>query len=126
MLRINPQLNGSVYTQIDMTLHLALWDVTIRTYVFGLTLQPMNLMGMVDIWNPTEKYCYRASYLSEFAGPIVVKPVLGTTECAFGSLGALIGDVKQGCQMSEYFPSLALYTKNFENILSFHDDYISQ
>ena len=56
----------------------------------------MHLMGMFDIWNPTERYCYRASYLSEVVGPIVLKPVFGATECSFGSLGSLKG-VDQGC-----------------------------
>ena len=99
MIRINPQLNGSLYTQIDLTLHLVFWELTMRTYVFGITIQPVNLLGMVDIWHPTERFCYRASYQTEVVGPIVVKPVIGTTECAFGSLGNLVGTT-QGCLMT--------------------------
>ncbi len=93
--------------------------------MFGVSLQPLNLLGLIDIFNPMERYCYQASYASEVAGPIVVKVALGTTECTWGGVGSLLGQ-DQGCQMQEYYPKLPMYIKNFKNPLSFSHDFVQR
>ena len=91
LIGLNPQLNVSMYSKIDLKFHFVFWEIGLRTFLFGLTFSPLNFLALFDPKKPTQRYCYQASYSSNLAGPIVSKIVLGSTECTFGAIGFLTG-----------------------------------
>ena len=123
LIGLNPQFNISMYSKIDLKFHFVFWEIGLRTYLFGLTFSPLNLIALVDPYKPTQRYCYQASYESNVAGPIVSKIVLGSTECTFGVIGALTGK-SDLCTVVEYIPDLPFLRLDLENNLSFREDYL--
>lgn len=125
MIAINPKLTISLYSKIELTVHFVFWQMGLKTFIFGLMFTPIDILALFDQYNLTQRYCYKASWSSSVAGPIISKIFFGSYECKIGLISELSGqtETEDRCGLVLYEPEIPFLSYYLKNGFSIREDY---